>query len=57
MVSGFLNKQYQRFYTENNITPFGETPEELKQDLAIMLLAFNKPILEEDEQTETLKEI
>lgn len=22
MVSGFLNKQYQRFYTENNITLF-----------------------------------
>lgn len=24
MVSGFLNSQYQRFYTENNITLFRE---------------------------------
>lgn len=43
-------------YTTNPIL-FGESEEVLKWELNERLKAFDKPILEEDEQTETLKEI
>ncbi len=32
--------------TENGVGPFGETPEELREDLEKMQEAFNKPVLD-----------
>ena len=34
-------------YTENPVAPFGESVDEIKEDLEKMLLSFNKPILTE----------
>lgn len=36
-------------WTENPITPAGETPEELKQDFSRQLLAFESPVLSYDD--------
>ena len=35
-------------WSENPISPHGDTPEELKIDLELMMAAFNHPVLTED---------
>ena len=36
-------------WTEEMMTPYGETPEEVKEELEQYLSAFNKPVLDEVE--------
>ena len=38
--------QVIKSWTENSIKPYGETPEELKEDILMQTQAFQKPILE-----------
>ena len=38
--------QMIKSWTENSIKPYGETPDELKEDILMQLQAFQKPILE-----------
>ena len=38
--------QLIKSWTENSIKPYGETPDELKEDILMQLQAFQKPILE-----------
>lgn len=45
-----------RGWTENSITPTGETPEELKQDFSRQLLAFELPILDVDQLVKACSE-
>ena len=42
-------------WTADPIAPVGETPDELRLDLDRMILAFDKPILDEATLRETLK--
>ena len=52
------NKKIKSWSTKP-MSPYGETPEEIKKDLTWMLLSCDKPILEEvvDNYIETLVEI
>ena len=40
-----------KLMTENSVTPLGDTMEELESDLKMQLIAFNLPVLDEDELT------
>lgn len=43
-------------WTQNSIIPTGETPEELKQDLTMMLQAFESPVLDLDQLVKACSE-
>ena len=43
----YYHKGEPSLYTENPVAPFGESVDEIKEDLEKMLLSFNKPILTE----------